>query len=41
MPLITIYRWVKSGVIQGGPKKLLRRKGKGGWYETRGSMLKK
>ena len=34
----TIYRWVKSGVIQGGPKKLLRRKGKGGWYETRGKF---
>jgi IS30 family transposase len=34
----TIYRWVKSGVIQGGAKKLLRRKGKGGWYETRGKL---
>lgn len=34
----TIYRWVESGVIQGGAKKLLRRKGKGGWCEARGKI---
>jgi len=34
----TIYRWVASGVISGGPKRLLRRKGDRGVYETRGKI---
>jgi len=36
----TIYRWVASGVISGGAKKLLRRKGDRGVYETRGKFNK-
>ncbi|MFA7032419.1 MAG: IS30 family transposase [Bacilli bacterium] len=32
----TIYKWIIEGTIANGNKALLRRKGKGGWYETRG-----
>jgi transposase, IS30 family len=32
----TIYKWINQGTIIEGNKKYLRRKGKGGWYETRG-----
>ena len=34
----TIYKWINEGTIISGNKKLLRRKGKGGWYETRGKI---
>ncbi|MCQ2742485.1 MAG: helix-turn-helix domain-containing protein, partial [Bacilli bacterium] len=34
----TIYKWINEGTIIHGNKKLLRRKGKGGWYETRGKQ---
>ena len=34
----TIYKWIGDGTIINGNKKLLRRKGKGGWYETRGKI---
>ena len=36
----TIYKWINEGTIINGNKKLLRRKGKGGWYETRGKFNK-
>jgi IS30 family transposase len=36
----TIYKWIGDGTIVGGDRKLLRRKGKGGWYETRGKFNK-
>lgn len=36
----TIYKWINEGIIINGNKKLLRRKGKGGWYETRGKQNK-
>lgn len=36
----TIYKWINEGIIINGNKKLLRRKGKGGWYETRGKFNK-
>ena len=36
----TVYKWIAEGTIIGGNKKLLRRKGKGGWYETRGKFNK-
>lgn len=36
----TIYKWINDGTIINGKKKLLRRKGKGGWYETRGKFNK-
>ena len=36
----TIYKWIADGTIIKGNKKLLRRKGKGGWYETRGKFNK-
>ena len=36
----TIYKWINDGTIINGNKKLLRRKGKGGWYETRGKATK-
>ena len=34
----TIYKWIRDGTILGGDRGLLRRKGKGGWYETRGKF---
>ena len=34
----TIYKWIGEGTVVGGNRKLLRRKGKGGWYETRGKF---
>lgn len=34
----TIYKWINEGTIINGNKKLLRRKGKGGFYETRGKQ---
>ena len=34
----TIYKWIGDGAIIGGDRRLLRRKGKGGWYETRGKF---
>ena len=36
----TIYKWINEGIIINGNKSLLRRKGKGGWYETRGKQNK-
>ncbi|MFA5762837.1 MAG: IS30 family transposase [Bacilli bacterium] len=36
----TIYKWIFEGTIINGNKALLRRKGKGGWYETRGKHNK-
>ena len=36
----TIYKWINEGTVINGNKKLLRRKGKGGWYETRGKFNK-
>ena len=36
----TIYKWINEGTIINGNKKLLRRKGKGGWNETRGKATK-
>ena len=36
----TIYKWINEGTIINGNKKLLRRKGRGGWYETRGKATK-
>ena len=36
----TIYKWINEGIIINGNKSLLRRKGKGGWYETRGKFNK-
>ena len=36
----TIYKWINEGTIINGNKKLLRRKGRGGWYETRGKFNK-
>ena len=36
----TIYKWINEGTIINGNKNLLRRKGKGGWYETRGKFNK-
>ena len=36
----TIYKWINEGTIVNGNKSLLRRKGKGGWYETRGKATK-
>ena len=36
----TIYKWINEGTILKGNRKLLRRKGKGGWYETRGKFNK-
>ena len=36
----TIYKWIGEGMIVNGNKSLLRRKGKGGWYETRGKQNK-
>lgn len=32
----TIYKWINDGTIIDGNKSLLRRKGKGGWYEKKG-----
>ncbi|MEE5995727.1 MAG: IS30 family transposase [Candidatus Enteromonas sp.] len=37
----TIYKWIGEGTVIGGDRKLLRRKGKGGWYETRGKSIRK
>ena len=34
----TIYKWINERIIINGNKSLLRRKGKGGWYETRGKQ---
>ena len=34
----TIYKWIGEGAVIGGDRRLLRRKGKGGWYETRGKF---
>ena len=34
----TIYKWINEGIIINGNKSLLHRKGKGGWYETRGKQ---
>ena len=34
----TIYKWINEGIIINGNKSLLRRKGKGGWYETKGKQ---
>jgi IS30 family transposase len=34
----TIYKWINEGIIINGNKSLLRRKGKCGWYETRGKQ---
>ena len=34
----TIYKWINEGIIINGNKSLLRRNGKGGWYETRGKQ---
>lgn len=34
----TIYKWINEGIIINGNKSLLRRKDKGGWYETRGKQ---
>lgn len=34
----TIYKWIGEGTVIGGDRRLLRRKGKGGWYETRGKF---
>ena len=34
----TIYKWINEGTIVNGNRKLLRRKGKGGWCETRGKF---
>ncbi len=34
----TIYKWINEGIIINGNKSLLRRKSKGGWYETRGKQ---
>lgn len=34
----TIYKWIGDGTILGGDRRLLRRKGRGGWYETRGKF---
>ena len=36
----TIYKWINDGTIINGNKSLLRRKGKGGWNETRGKFNK-
>ena len=36
----TIYKWINDGTIINGNKKLLRRKGRGGWCETRGKFNK-
>ena len=36
----TIYKWINDGTIINGNKSLLRRKGNGGWYETRGKFNK-
>ena len=36
----TIYKWINEGIIINGNKSLLRRKGKGGWNETRGKQNK-
>ena len=36
----TIYKWINERTILKGNRKLLRRKGKGGWYETRGKFNK-
>lgn len=36
----TIYKWINEGTIVNGDRKLLRRKGKGGWHETRGKFNK-
>ena len=36
----TIYKWINEGTIVNGNKSLLRRKGKGGWHETRGKATK-
>ena len=36
----TIYKWINQGSIINGDKSILRRKGKGGWYETRGKFNK-
>ena len=36
----TIYKWINDGSIINGNKNLLRRKGKGGWNETRGKFNK-
>ena len=36
----TIYKWINEGTIINGNKSLLRRKGKGGWNETRGKFNK-
>ena len=36
----TIYKWINDGTIINGNKSLLRRKGRGGWYETRGKFNK-
>ena len=36
----TIYKWINDGTIINGNKSLLRRKGKGGWCETRGKFNK-
>lgn len=34
----TIYKWINEGVVLKGDKAFLRRKGKGGWHETRGKQ---
>ena len=34
----TIYKWINERIIINGNKSLLRRKGKGGWYETKGKQ---
>lgn len=36
----TIYKWINDGTIINGNRSLLRRKGKGGWCETRGKHNK-
>lgn len=36
----TIYKWISEKTIVDGDRKYLRRKGKGGWYETRGKFNK-
>ena len=34
----TIYKWINERIIINGNKSLLRRKGKSGWYETKGKQ---
>ena len=35
------FKWINEGIIINGNKSLLRRKGKGEWYETRGKSIRK